>query len=388
MPEKILIIDDDMDTLRLVGLMLQRQGYQITAANNGTQGLEKAISDHPDLILLDVMMPDMDGYEVAQKLRQNSATAGIPILMFTAKSQLDDKVTGFEAGADDYLTKPTHPSELQAHVKALLARSVKSPAPTKATGPLSDRAFTIGVLSARGGLGVSTLAVNLGSSLQKYAEGDVIVAEMTPGIGTLGRDMGTFDLGGLVEILSTTTNEITRDKVESTLITHETNLKLLLASDKPSDIQLIDALPQYEMLFNRLTSLAQFLVLDFGAGLPRFSETLLSQCDHVIVIVEGLTNSVKHTRVLLDNILDLEIDKSQLSVVMSNRVRSEVLLSRDRVLENLGYPIAVSLTPAPELFTQAIRMHKPAVFYQKESLTAQQFAKLATIMTEHEAAKK
>ena len=123
MPEKILIVDDDVDTLRLVGIMLQRQGYQIIAATNGQQGLSKALEERPDLILLDVMMPDMDGYEVTRQLRQAPPTAQTPILMFTAKSQLDDKVAGFEVGVDDYLTKPTHPAELQAHVKALLARA-------------------------------------------------------------------------------------------------------------------------------------------------------------------------------------------------------------------------------------------------------------------------
>src|ERR1700690_927850 len=122
MTEKILIIDDDVDTLRLVGLMLQRQGYQISAATNGEQGLAKALEERPDLILLDVMMPDMAGYEVTRRLRKNPATQFTPILMFTAKTQLDDKVTGFEVGADDYLTKPTHPAELQAHVRALLGR--------------------------------------------------------------------------------------------------------------------------------------------------------------------------------------------------------------------------------------------------------------------------
>ncbi len=71
MAEKILIVDDDVDTLRLVGLMLQRQGYQISAATNGQQGLSKAVEEMPDLILLDVMMPDMDGYEVTRQLRQN-----------------------------------------------------------------------------------------------------------------------------------------------------------------------------------------------------------------------------------------------------------------------------------------------------------------------------
>jgi DNA-binding response OmpR family regulator len=84
-----------------------------------------AQTDKPDLILLDIMMPEMDGYEVARKLRSDPSTNNIPIIMFTAKTQVDDKVEGFEAGADDYLTKPTQPRELFAHVKAVLARGKK-----------------------------------------------------------------------------------------------------------------------------------------------------------------------------------------------------------------------------------------------------------------------
>src|ERR1043165_19532 len=145
MSEKILIKDDVPGALPLVGPMLQRQGYQISAATNGQQGLEKAFEEDPDLILLDVMMPDMDGYEVTRRLRQNPSTLETPILMFTAKTQLDDKVIGFEVGANDYLTKTTHPSELQARVKTLLAR-VNDRKPV--TGSLRDenRGYVIGVL--------------------------------------------------------------------------------------------------------------------------------------------------------------------------------------------------------------------------------------------------
>src|ERR1051325_6758856 len=150
MSEKILIIDDDLDTLRLVGLMLQRQGYQISAATNGQQGLDKAFEEDPDLILLDIMMPDMDGYEVTRRLRKNPSTMETPILMFTAKTQLDDKVIGFEVGANDYLTKPTHPSELQARVKTLLSRGGdKKEAATPAQA--ESRRYVGGALGARGG---------------------------------------------------------------------------------------------------------------------------------------------------------------------------------------------------------------------------------------------
>src|SRR3990170_4893554 len=119
MADKILIIDDDIDTLKLVGLMLERQGYEITVASNGSGGLNKAAAERPQLILLDVMMPDLDGYEVTRRLRSDPGMASIPIIMFTAKTMVDDKVAGFEAGVDDYLTNPPPPAELPAHVKAV-----------------------------------------------------------------------------------------------------------------------------------------------------------------------------------------------------------------------------------------------------------------------------
>ncbi|MFN8563049.1 MAG: response regulator [Anaerolineae bacterium] len=128
MAEKILVVDDDIDSLKLIGLMLQRNGYEVVAANSGTQALTRAAADKPDRNHSpDIMMPDMNGYEVVPPARRNQETAGIPIIMFTAKTLIDDKVAGFEAGADDYLTKPTHPAELASRVKAILMRSTAAP---------------------------------------------------------------------------------------------------------------------------------------------------------------------------------------------------------------------------------------------------------------------
>ena len=199
MADKILIIDDDVDTLRLVGLMLQRQGYQIIAATNGEQGLAKALEERPDLILLDVMMPDMDGYEVTRRLRKNPTTQSTPILMFTAKTQLDDKVAGFEVGADDYLTKPTHPAELQAHVKALLGRVAVKHDEDLATQSHEHHGHVIGILSVRGGLGVSSVTTNVAASLFNRTQSDVILSELIPGQGTIGMDLGLPSQKGLTK---------------------------------------------------------------------------------------------------------------------------------------------------------------------------------------------
>lgn len=120
MTEKLLIVDDDVDTLRLVGLMLQRQGYQIAAANNGHQALIMAQSELPDLILLDIMMPEMDGYEVCRCLKQIEGLKNIPIIFISALHETMDKVKAFSAGGVDYITKPFQFEEVQARVKTHL----------------------------------------------------------------------------------------------------------------------------------------------------------------------------------------------------------------------------------------------------------------------------
>jgi CheY-like chemotaxis protein/MinD-like ATPase involved in chromosome partitioning or flagellar assembly len=386
MAEKILIIDDDVDTLRLVGLMLQRQGYEISAASNGSQGLAKALEERPDLILLDVMMPDMDGYEVARRLRKNPVTLTVPILMFTAKTQLDDKVAGFEVGADDYLTKPTHPTELQAHVKALLARSAqKEKEPTEVVTALHEQhGYVIGVLSARGGLGVSSLASNLAASIYSRSQSDVILAELTPGQGTLGTDFGYPNQKGLTELLKGTVAEVTREKVESSLVPHNSGLKLLLASENPRDVTLTSQVQNYEAIVARLSTLARFVILDLGNGLPSFVQKVLMMCSERIIVVEGVLGTIQHTKFLIDDIADLKIDRKTISVVLNNRMRSEAQMQLSQVQEKLGHSVAATLTPAPEAFMQATRLQTPVVICQPTNMTSQQFLKLADTILERE----
>jgi DNA-binding response OmpR family regulator len=123
MPSRVLIVEDEPDIRDLVVHHLKREGYQVSAASSGEEALRQVQAAPPDLVLLDLMMPAMDGLEVCRRLRQDPATAMLPIVMLTAKGDEVDRVLGLEIGADDYIVKPFSPRELLARVRAVLRRS-------------------------------------------------------------------------------------------------------------------------------------------------------------------------------------------------------------------------------------------------------------------------
>jgi len=120
MAKKILIIEDDPGSRRLTEFTLKREGYEVLTAGNGLEGLNKINRDQPDLVVLDVMLPGIDGYEIARRIRSQPETAKLPILMLSGKVRAEDKTTGLQVGANDYLSKPASPALIVQKVSALL----------------------------------------------------------------------------------------------------------------------------------------------------------------------------------------------------------------------------------------------------------------------------
>lgn len=139
MPERILVVDDEDAILQLITYNLRRAGYEVATATNGEDALAQARLDPPDLMILDLMLPGMDGFDVCKELRRS---LDIPILMLTARGEEIDRVIGFEIGADDYVTKPFSPRELVGRVKAILRRGKKASEPD-----LAEESLVFGDLS-------------------------------------------------------------------------------------------------------------------------------------------------------------------------------------------------------------------------------------------------
>ncbi len=121
--QKVLIVDDEMDALLALKVALDAEGYNVSEAKDGYEAIEKVKSEIPDVILLDLMIPEIDGFEVCRKLKSDPMLSHIPVIMLTARGEIDDKVEGIEMGADDYVTKPFNLKELKARIKMVLRRN-------------------------------------------------------------------------------------------------------------------------------------------------------------------------------------------------------------------------------------------------------------------------
>jgi two-component system phosphate regulon response regulator PhoB len=124
---RLLVVDDEPDILSILVYQLSKEGFRVSTAVNGQSAIATAAEERPALVILDLMLPGIDGYEVLKRLRQNEATASIPVILLTARREEEERLRGFEFGADDYVTKPFSPQELVFRVRALLRRTYAEP---------------------------------------------------------------------------------------------------------------------------------------------------------------------------------------------------------------------------------------------------------------------
>lgn len=381
MVDKILIVDDDADSLKLIGLMLQRQGYEIVTASAGNPALIKAANEIPDLIILDVMMPDMDGYEVCRRLRANPETNHIPIIMFTAKTLIDDKVAGFEAGVDDYLTKPTHPTELAARIKATLQKTRGNGADMEGkperpnTAP--RRAVTIGVLGIKGGLGTTTVALNIAASLLAQNM-EPIVGDFRPGNGALGLFLGHDNAKGMAAVLAKPAKEITPQLVDKALIKHQTGIRALASSPFPAESLMKFSMEQVFAVVRSMRLMGGAVILDLGSGYSPIVSQLHTHLEQLVMLVEADPASVVLARELLN-----ELEKEtpgHVSVVVASRVAHNLQPTWQDVEQALKHDIRAIVTPDPELAYEAIEAGVPAALLKPDSVLANQIGKLAQIL--------
>jgi DNA-binding response OmpR family regulator len=363
---RILIIDDDVDALRLIGMMLEHEGFQILVAASGRQAIDKAIHEKPELIILDVMMPDMDGYQVATQLRKHPTTEEIPILMFTAKSGVNDKVTGFQAGVDDFLTKPVHPAELIARIKALLQRK-------RHVSTEPERGHIVSFLPTKGGLGTSSLALNVALELKKMSsDKQVALVEFCEGRGTLALQLGMNVPGGVQTLTQQSLSALTKEHLADCMIRDTSGIHLLLSTSKPQGVGPKLTRDYIRTILRYLSMDYDYVLLDLPATLDAATAEALRMTNEIILTLDPNRIGIALAQAMLKSLDASNIGAYKVKLVLIHRAPVAASLSRFTIEDSLQHTMICSIPPVPDLAYESAQGGKPMVMIQPHGLIAQQ----------------
>jgi pilus assembly protein CpaE len=353
---RILVVDDSPFNLKIITASLSPSGYELITANNGREALERADAIQPDLIILDVMMPDLDGYEVCRRLRRKPTMAHRPIMMLTAQDSLEERINGLEAGADDYMSKPFEAAELQARVKALLRRT--SPASLE-PAVAGRQGKVIAAFSLRGGIGVSTLATNLTVGLAQLWGRPTVLVDLALTSGQSALMLNLPLRNSWADLARADVHEIDATLLDSVLLAHSSGARLLAPPARAEQSELITA-EKVSRVLTLLKNRFEYIVLD----LPHdFSETTLAGLDAADQILAMLAPELAAVRALssaLDVFRHLDYARERIGLVLNTTFERGALARKD-IEVALKQPIALTLPFAPDALISAINRGVPPV---------------------------
>ena len=311
MPGKVLVVDDDASVQRLLQSTLQQEGYEVVVATDGAEALRVWQQDSPSLILLDVTVLTMDGYEVATRIRAEEAGARhVPIIMLTTDRDVQQKVRALRAGADDYLVKPFHPAELIARMKSLIARF--APSETLVGRPPMGRVHAY--YGAKGGVGTTTIAINAAIALQSLGRRVCLVdGNLQFGDHRVFLDLG-LDRRSIVDLVSAPAMDV--DLVRSIVQRHDSGVDLLLAPPSPEAADHVTAAHLHEIL-EILAGLYDYVIVDIDKRLEDRNLMVLDVADTIFAVMTADLSCLKNVRLLLETIGHLGYESNKLKLVLN-----------------------------------------------------------------------
>ena len=336
---KALIIDDEAALTTLIGRLLESAGFTVEAATSGTEGLHKAVATRPDLIVLDIMMPDIDGYEVCRRLRTDPRTARTAIAVLTARTQEIDRQVAFRAGADKHLVKPFSGKALVASVQELLAARASEARPL---------GYQVVVLRLKQGVGTTTLTANLALALAEEKGRLTAAVDLVLSGGQIGSMLGLPAERSWVESWH---GDRGMDELAPHLLRHSSGLFTLPAPVPPPDT----APPEMwrvARLLQVIRGWSDYVVIDTPAALGNLASVLLESSSLVLLLL-GPDESLRAVQVALAAIKRSAAETLQVLPVLNGLPaeqevsRRTEIQSREQVEQALGLPVAAVLPWSP-----------------------------------------
>lgn len=312
--QHIVVVEDSEITLFKLKAILIRLGYSVSTFTNPIKALEwlEIPGNITDLIMTDVVMPEMDGIEFVRKLRSSPATIHTPVIMLTGHTDMENKIAGLQAGADDFFSKSVSPTELELRLKALLSRSQTS------EGSLSQVvAKSISVFGLRGGVGKTTISVNLAIALAQLWGINVSVWDMALFTGHCAAMMKLKPTNTLASLHDWPDEPVDDKLLEKFLIKHETGIQLMPAPISPSEAELVTPRTM-DVVWSFLQRNSSYMVIDAGSSFTDPVMTILERSDIILLMLTPELLSVKSALDALEIFTQLGYDLSRVLLVINH----------------------------------------------------------------------
>lgn len=355
MANLILIIDDDSDRAALTKIILNKAGFQCITAFDGKQGLIAAKSNKPNLILLDLMMPGMNGFDVCIELRKMPETMDTPVIFLTAKGETANKIRGLQVGADDYMTVPFESDELLLRVSALLRRAHASPQERQTT----QSGKIIAVFNLRGGAGCTTLAVNLAIGLKQLWNEDVGLVDFSLPIGVANIYLNIRPHNSVSELTEFYPDVIEKEVIEKHLTFHESSgIYLLGGVFEPADAEKVTE-SHVVAILDRMREQFSYVLVDTPHDFSPQTLAIFDKADEILIPIPPDIASLLLTKAALKIFEELGYidDKVRLAV---NWTFKENGLSIEHIQEAFQHKIG-SLIQYDSKISEAISTGIPVI---------------------------
>jgi pilus assembly protein CpaE len=337
---KVLVVDDDLNIQRVLVFTLKQEGYEVHVASDGQAGVEMAASIAPDLILMDVAMPLLDGYAAIQQIRAAEKGRRVPIIMLTAEADVEQRVRGLRAGADDDIVKPFHPLELIARIKALLARS--GGGQQRKTSEKATMGRLACFYGAKGGVGTTTIAINTGIALATRLKRNVALMDANLQFG----DMRVFldlspDSPSIVNAISEA--DLDGELLKKLLVTHHGGVELLLAPPNPESADIVaERQRTHPAALSNVLGLMRkahdYTLIDMAKTIDDFNLQLFDEADVIFVVMTADLSCLKNVRLVLETMDSLGYERNKIQLVL-NRSNAYTGINVDNAESALGRKI-------------------------------------------------
>jgi len=360
---RVLLIDDEPFYYKLLNRPMKDAGHQFDYSKTGKEGLAKISATKPEVIIVDLRLPDISGHDILERLRRDSEYSNIPVIVITAKNELGDKLKAFELGADDYLIKPFQPEELVARMRILARRGRAMKIVSQMEKSDEKLTTIIAIHSLRGGVGTTSISVNLALAIKQIWAKETLLVDAVFSAGQVAMMLNTKPRFSWEDFAEVELKNIDEELIGNIVTKHPTGLSFVAAPRSPIAIDSFSD-DFWKTVLSKLAKQYEFIVIDTAHDFTDITIQMLNFANNLVLVVAPEMSSLRAAMSAMDiyDKLGFPVEKIKL---LLNSNSSIVGIRQAQIEKVLGHPVDFVIPYEPEEVIRAVNFGEP--FFLKNS---------------------